>query len=325
MSLASSYQQFAIKNSLSVIQGMEGGPFIEVNNKHASALISIYGAQVLSYKSKKSSPKREYNEQNSTKSRERNNSNCESREMLFVSELAYFEATKAIKGGIPICWPWFGKDPENRGRQMHGFARNSLWRLEETALNGTAENKIVLSLTESKDSYELWSHDFKLVLTIIVGETLQLSLKTMNTGKTAFTITQALHAYFSIADIQKIQVDGLDQIKYIDTVNDVYTTRLQVGKVTVNQEVDRIYMGAPSKTRLIDEQLQRKLVIDSKGSNTTVVWNPWIDISNNSADLTDDAYQRFICVETANAAENVIVVEPNQSFTIEAKYTLSGL
>ena len=302
MSLESSYQQFAIKDRLSFVEGKGGLPFIKVENEYASALISIYGAQVLSYK---------------LKLKDGGNN-----ELLFVSESAYFEEGKAIKGGIPICWPWFGRDPENLGRQMHGFARNMLWQLEDTSSTSAGDTKIVLSLTESKDSYKLWPHDFKVILTITIGKSLHLSLQTVNTGKEAFTITQALHTYFSIADIQQVQLEGLDGVQYLDMVNGANKTEVQMDGVTVNQEVDRIYTDAPNYATLIDTKSQREVTIKTSGSKTTVVWNPWIDISKSSGDLNDDAYQRFICVETANAAEDVVLVEPNESFKIEAEYTL---
>ena len=302
MSLESSYQQFAIKDRLSFVEGKGGLPFIKVENEYASALISIYGAQVLSYK---------------LKLKDGGNN-----ELLFVSESAYFEEGKAIKGGIPICWPWFGRDPENLGRQMHGFARNMLWQLEDTSSTSADDTKIVLSLTESKDSYKLWPHDFKVILTITIGKSLHLSLQTVNTGKEAITITQALHTYFSIADIQQVQLEGLDGVQYLDMVNGANKTEVQLDGVNVNQEVDRIYTDAPNYAILIDTKSQREVTIKTSGSKTTVVWNPWIDISKSSGDLNDDAYQRFICVETANAAEDAVVVEPNESFKIEAEYTL---
>ncbi len=301
MSLESSYQQFAIKDRLSFVEGKGGLPFIKVENEYASALISIYGAQVLSYK---------------LKLKDGGNN-----ELLFVSESAYFEEGKAIKGGIPICWPWFGRDPENLGRQMHGFARNMLWQLEDTSSTSVGDTKVVLFLTESKDSYKLWAHDFKVVLTVTIGKTLSLSLQTVNTSKEAFTITQALHTYFSIADIQQVQLEGLDGVQYLDMVNGANKTEVQLDGVNVNQEVDRIYTDAPNYATLIDTKSQREVTIETSGSKTTVVWNPWIDISKSSGDLNDDAYQRFICVETANAAEDVVLVEPNESFKIEAEYT----
>ena len=306
MSLKSSYQQFVIENCLSFKEGKGGLPFIEIDNEHANALVSIYGAQVLSYKPKFNG----------------NNENPEN-DLLFVSDKAYFEQDKAIKGGIPICWPWFGRDPEGLGRQMHGFARNMLWQLEETSSVDNGDTKIVLSLEPTEKTYELWPHDFKVRLTIVIGKTLRLSLKTINTGSASFSITQALHAYFSVSDINQIHVEGLDKVEYIDTVGGVFETKVQEGEITVNQEVDRIYTNAPVQTKLLDKKLNRAVNIRSKGSKTTVVWNPWIDLSEKSADLENDAYQSFICIETANAADDAIVVEPNESFVIEAEYSAS--
>ncbi len=308
MSNISSLETFLLEDELIIYEGKDGLPHIKIGNKYGSALISIYGAQLLSYK-----PKTNRGDVNIGKDNE----------LLFVSESAYFEQGKAIKGGIPICWPWFGRDPDNLGRQMHGFARNMLWQIEETESMNDDGTKVVLSLSESDESYKLWPHDFKVLLTIIVGKTLRLSLQTINTGNKAFTITQALHAYFLVEDISQTQVTGLDWVNYIDTVNGANKLEVQEGKISVNQEIDRIYTDAPTRTILIDEKSKREVLIDSSGSKTTVVWNPWIDISKNSADLTDDAYQRFICVETANAAEDVIVIEPNNSFTIEAEYTVT--
>ncbi len=307
-SLETTYTSFAIKNNLTFAEGKGNLPFIEIENEYATALISIYGAQVLSYKPKQSEKEKSFHT-----------------DLLFVSEKAYFEQGKAIKGGIPICWPWFGRGPDSLGRQMHGFARNMLWQLEETSSKNSGETEVVLSLAPTAETHKLWPHDFKLMLTVTVGQTLKLSLQTMNIGSNAFSITQALHSYFSVQDVDQVQVNGLDNVEYIDTVGGTFKNKLQEGEITVNQELDRIYTNAPVQSTLIDKKLGREIKIDSKGSKTTVVWNPWVDLSNKSADLEDDAYKRFICIETANAAEDVIVIEPNDAFTLEAEYSISSI
>ena len=153
MSLESQCQKFAIEDCLGFIEGKGGLPFIEIENEYASAMISIYGAQVLSYKLKLDG----------------NNKSLDN-DLLFVSEEAYFEQGKEIKGGIPICWPWFGIDPEGLDRQIHGFARNMLWQLDDTSVSNTGETQVVLSLSESEETLKLWPHEFKLTLTIKVGE-----------------------------------------------------------------------------------------------------------------------------------------------------------
>ena len=311
ISIDTKYQPHFIKNKLNIIDGKGGIPFIEINNQYASALISIYGAQLLSYK---------------PKLKKADNNRTPDRDLLFVSETANFEHGKAIKGGIPICWPWFGKDPGYADRQMHGFARNMLWQLEETSQLNEDETQVILSLSDSEETHKLWPYTFKLTLCIIIGSSLKLSLKTVNTGKKTFTITQALHTYFSITDIKQAQLEGLDEAFYLDKVTGTGQPegqlKIQQGPVVVNEEMDRIYVNSPSQLTLLDTKSEDKVVIQSNGRKTTVVWNPWIDISKNSNDLTDNAYLRFICVETANAAKDVIAVEPKESFTIDAKYTV---
>jgi len=319
MTLSTQYDSFTLSNELTVVAGEGGLPIIKVANKHAEALISIYGAQVLSFKQKPGNA-------------------GESHELLFLSEKAFFEEGKAIKGGIPICWPWFGqapeatmdkssvKNPKEKNRPAHGFARNVLWELVETASNNADGTQVVLALQDSKNSRKLWPHAFNLSLTINIGKTLKLSLKTTNTGAQAFSITQALHSYFSVSDIAKVRVVGLDKAQYLDATfagkKQDWPIVVQSGDITFDKEVDRIYTQAPALS-LIDDGRSQSLKIRSSNSNTTVIWNPWVDLSANSVDLSDDAYKQFVCIETANAAEGVIEILPGESFALGAEYSLS--
>jgi len=314
MTLSTEYDGFRLQNELTIVEGEGGLPFIKVANEYAEALISIYGAQVLSFKQK-------------------TEKSIESNELLFLSEKAFFEKGKAIKGGIPICWPWFGQAPdtspdknlEEKSRPAHGFARNVLWKLLETSSSKVDGTKIVLALQDSESSRKLWPHAFNLSLTINIGKTLKLSLETINTGTQTFSITQALHSYFSVSDISKVSIAGLDQAQYLDATFDGskqdWPIVVQNGDVTFDKEVDRIYTQAPALT-LIDEGRTQQLNIRSSNSNTTVIWNPWVDISANSADLSDDAYRQFVCIETANAAEDVIEILPGERFSLDAEYSL---
>jgi len=282
-----------------LIENKIGFPMLQIDNKYATAVISLYGAQVLSYKPKTQDAK----------------------ELLFVSDNAYFEQGKAIKGGIPICWPWFGNDPENLGRPAHGFARNTLWQHESTTAAKQGETQVTLSLNDTATTQTLWPHAFKLTLIVTIGKTLHLSLQTTNTGNEKFTITQALHTYFAIADIKQTRVTGLDKVHYIDKTVESDTPIEQIGDVIVDQEVDRIYTDAPSEITLFDDDNNEQVSIRSSGSKTTVVWNPWAEGAAKMGDLTDDGYQYFICVETANAASDTVQIAPQESFIIEAEYT----
>ena len=278
--------EHAIPDQLTFIAGPGGLPFIQVRNAHAEAVVSVYGGQVLSYRPLGANA-----------------------DVLFVSELAYYQAGKAIKGGVPICWPWFGADPQGLGRPAHGFVRNRMWSVWGTATTPAGDTQITLGLVDTPETLAIWPHAFQLALEITVGTTLRLALTTRNTGEAPFTVTQALHTYFAVGDIAQTTVTGLDGCRYIDKAAGAGgAVKQQAGAVGIAAEVDRVYSGVPAELAIEDGALQRTLRIRSEGSHTAVVWNPWAAIAAGMADLKDDEYQRFVCVETANAADEVITV-----------------
>lgn len=286
---------FAIADQLIFVEGKGGQPCIHVSNEQAEALISVYAGQVLSFRAK------------------------DAAELLFVSENAYFETGKATKGGIPICWPWFGPDPEEKGRPAHGFVRNRMWNVVATLTAADGATQVTLGLESTPETLAIWPHAFKLLLEITVGAALKLALVTRNTGDQAFSITQALHTYFAVGDIAQTKVLGLEGKQYIDKVG-CSAIKQQDGAVTVSSEVDRIYTDVPAALTIVDEAMPRKIHIRSSGNNTTVVWNPWVEISAKMADLHDDDYRKFVCVETTNAADDVVEILPGGEFRLEVKY-----
>lgn len=270
-----------------MIEGPGGLPMIDVDNAHATARICLHGGQVLAYRPRGAAA-----------------------DLLFLSEQALYQPGKAIRGGVPVCWPWFGPDPQGLGRPAHGFARTRRWDLRQTAALPGGETRLVLGLSDTAETRALWPHAFDLSLTITVGATLTLALTTHNTGSAPFTVTQALHSYCAVGDIAQAHVQGLDGCAYIDKAAGAGgAVRRQDGDVTVAAEVDRIYTDAPPSLPLVDGALNRRVCIASEGSRTAVVWNPWAAIAAGMADLPDDAYQRFVCVETAN-------VEPGDAVTL---------
>lgn len=291
-------KDFGISAQVKVVEGEGGLPVVEVSNEEASAKISVYAAQVLSFKPV-----------------------GETEDVMFVSQKAYYEAGRATKGGIPICWPWFGPDPERLGRASHGFVRDRLWNLLSTEAVSAGETKVRLGVTASEETQEIWPESFELVIEIVVGARLTVTLITENTGDRAFSITQAFHAYFTIGDINNVRVLGLEGATYLDKV-DGGAQKTQEGAVTVAGEVDRIYTGVGPELVIDDAALGRRIRISTSGSHTAIVWNPWKEISVKMADLTDQSYQRFICVETANAADEVIEVSPGAEYRMQAVYTV---
>jgi glucose-6-phosphate 1-epimerase len=260
---------------------------LTAHNRHATARIALHGGQVLSFCPKGGA------------------------DLLFLSDLAVFQPGKAIRGGVPVCWPWFGADPLGLGRPAHGLARTRAWHLRRSATLPGGETLVELGLTDSADTRALWPHAFDLTLEITVGATLSLVLTTRNTGNSPFQITQALHSYFAVGDIARTTVVGLDGCHYIDKAQGAGgAVQQQAGAVQIHAEVDRIYTDAPASLAVVDGALQRRIALQVQGSRTAVVWNPWAAIAAGMADLDDDGYQRFVCVETANAADEVITVPP---------------
>lgn len=271
-------------------------PMLRIRNDAAEALISLYGGQVLSYRP-----------------------TATGREMLFLSERAHFHHGKAIKGGIPICWPWFGPSPDDRDLPAHGLARIHMWSVREVSQDESDTTYITLGIDNNDDTRAIWPHEFKLRLHITVGETLRLELETTNTSKTAYDITQALHTYFSIGHIFDTHVEGLTGKKYLDKAHGGTSNR-QDGSVRFEGEVDAVYANVGTNLAIIDAKQQRRIEISTEYSDTAVVWNPWAGISYQMSDLDDDAFKRFVCVETANTGDEIVHLQPAATAQIAATY-----
>jgi glucose-6-phosphate 1-epimerase len=240
--------------------------------------------------------------------------------VMFLSDKAYYQSGKAIKGGIPICWPWFGPDPEGLGRTAHGFVRNRMWNMVRSLTTTDGDTQVILGLSDTPETQAIWPQTFKLTLVVTVGESLTVELITRNQGDAPFTLTQALHTYFKVGDINQVQVLGLDGVSFLDKT-DGGVKKTQNGAVTISQEVDRVYMNVTAAELVIaDTIFDRRICITAQGSKTAIVWNPWVEITASMADLDDADYQRFICVETANAADDVVTIAPGSEARLVANY-----
>lgn len=268
---------------------------IEVKNSLGEAMISTMGAHVLSYKK------------------------ANSEDILWVSDKSYMEFGKPIRGGVPVCWPWFGPHPDKeRKLPSHGLGRIAVWDVIEKSECVDGSSKIVLSLPGKRLPDEFSALDAE--LEIIVGSSLKMNLKTTNNGEKNFNLTQALHTYFNVTDCEKLHVEGLDNTAYIDKV-DNGAEKMQSGDVRIDQEVDRIYMDTTAACTLVDEVSNRKVEISKSGSNSTVVWNPWVKKSIAMPDFGDEEYHTMICVETVNAGKDVIVLKKGESHTLVMEIT----
>jgi glucose-6-phosphate 1-epimerase len=292
--------KFGKADQVNFIEGKGGFPFIEVTNQEAAALISTYAGQVLSYRPKGITD-----------------------DLLFLSERAFFQQGKAIKGGIPICWPWFGPDPKGLGRPAHGFVRNRQWSVAGVQASSGSETKLQLELQDGPGTRELWPYSFQLQLEISVGATLGVTLITRNRGDQPFVISQALHTYFKVGDIDRVKVLGLEGKDYLDKV-DNGERKTQANALMIEAEVDRIYLDVDRELIIDDPTLQRRIRIASGGSQTAVVWNPWSSITAQMADLQDRDYRYMLCVETANAAQELVEVPAAQEYRLQANYRIES-
>ena len=290
---------YGIADKVKFVEGKGGFPIIEINNEHATAKISVYGGQILSFKPA-----------------------SQTEDVMFLSSQAYYQSGKAIKGGTPVCWPWFGPDPEAKGRASHGLARNRMWQVRDIVSAQDGSTKVTLGLVSTSETKEIWDYNFDFAIAFTVGKDLNIDLITKNTGSQSFDITQALHTYFKVGDINRVSVLGLADKDYIDKV-DSGKQKTQSDTITFSEECDRIYLDVPSKLTIEDKALNRQIVVTASNSKTAIVWNPWSDIAANMADLGNDDYQNFVCVETANAANEVITVPAGEQYQMSASYAVA--
>jgi glucose-6-phosphate 1-epimerase len=293
--------QFAINNGLSSQQAEGDHPMIDIDNQYATAKISLFGGQVLSFIPK-----------NQTK------------DVLFLSDKASRDVGKAFRGGIPVCWPWFGNDTSGFGRPAHGFARNLPWKKLNTINNKDGSISVKLRLSNTEETLAIWPYEFELIIDITVGEKLIVALTTKNNDTRDIIISQALHSYFNVGDINQVSVSGLDEINYIDKLESYYLLQQQKGDVVIEQEVDRVYQNAPQEVKLVDKSLNRTINISSQSSNSTVVWNPWQESCAKFSDLSADDYQYFLCIENANVFEDSVTIAAGESHTLTAVFKVEN-
>lgn len=243
---------------------------------------------------------------------------------LWLSDTVDYKKGVSLRGGIPVCWPWFGNACKNppevqahyNGKQptpAHGFARTQEWQFGELY---EACDRVELSMTLSATHQPDWAAEARLTARWIMSrDGLTIQLTTHNYGRSAMAITQALHTYFPTQNIHQTHLSGLHRQSYLDTL-DNWRRKTQSGDVHFEAETDRIYYTSPDGHHLTLATPKQRTRIDASGSQSCIVWNPWIRKSRGLGQFADDAWQRMVCVETANAADDWINIEPGHSHTL---------
>jgi D-hexose-6-phosphate mutarotase len=298
-SIATLNETYSIPEHLTFQVGPGGLATAEIQNAQASASICLLGAHVMHFQPAGEQP------------------------VLWMSQMSNFAVGQAIRGGIPICWPWFGPHPEDPSKPAHGFARTSLWEVAGSRTTEDGATELRLTLSDCETSRALWPHKFQLELTVTVGTELSLSLAIRNPGAEAFGCSSALHSYFAVSDITQVQVLGLEDCRYIDKVAADTPTLQQRGAITFSGETDRIYLDTTATCQIDDPGCGRRIVVAKSGSRSTVVWNPWTDKSIRMPDFGDLEYPGMVCVETTNAADDARNVPPAGEHLLQTRIGLA--
>jgi glucose-6-phosphate 1-epimerase len=229
--------------------------------------------------------------------------------VLFLSDKSQFTAGKAIRGGVPLVFPWFAERKGGLPGGMHGFARILPW--EVAAAERRAEGvALSFKLLPNQTTRDVGFDHFVLVYEVVIGESLTLSLEVENVGDSPLNFEEALHAYYSVSDVRQVEVSGVGDTDYLDRAHQAVRKHQAAGAIRFAGETDQLHLNTQAAVTISDPGWGRRIVIEKRGSNSTVVWNPWQAKASALADLGSDAWPHFVCVEPANAAENAVTLPP---------------
>lgn len=264
------------------------------NPRGASARVSLHGGQVTSWR------------------------NEHGEELLFTSSKAIFKPPKAMRGGIPICFPQCG----NGGSlELHGFARNKIWTIDDNppplhSNDYHGKSFVDLLLKPSEEDLKCWPHSFEFRLRVSLAADGDLSLisRIRNVNGKPFSFSFAYHTYFSVSDISEVRIEGLETLDYLDNLCQKERFTEQGNAITFESEVDRVYLSAPNAIAILDHEKKRTYVIRKEGLPDIVVWNPWEKKSKSMGDFGDEEYKQMVCVDGA-AIVRPIALKPGEEWT----------
>ena len=269
-----------------VLSGAFAGiPALLIQTPFSRAAVSLFGAQVLSF-----APNDEA-------------------DWLWLSPRCE-PLPKPIRGGIPICWPWFAKEGQAPDQVQHGFARTAQWRVIEQRIDPRGSIRISLSPIETLHA------SLNVLLTMTFSEVLHLQMLTRNHSNQTVAVTQAFHSYLAVGDANQMTIDGLGGCTYFDKLANFERREQALGVLTQAPPYDRIYHDGRGQYEVLDRVTGKLRFMTSTGSNTAVLWNPGTEVAANMKDVGADQSHRFVCLEVANARDDVVHLAPNQSHTL---------
>lgn len=285
------------KAGVSFAAGRNGMPLVRLATHAGEADVYLHGAHVTRFE-KKGQP-----------------------QVLFMSAQSLFQEDKAIRGGIPVIFPWFGpRKPDPVGKSpMHGFARLSQWQVQSAEQQGDVA-AVTLLLTPNELARSLWPNDFKLTYTVTLDrDVLKLDLTVTNTGAEGFAFEEALHTYFAVGDVRHVSVEGLAHTTYLDKTDNMTEKSQDASPIQFTSEADRVYLAAQGTCTINDPGLRRRIVVEKEHSDATVVWNPWIAKAKAMADFGDDEWPNMLCVETCNVGPHAVTLAPGAGHSMKVR------
>ncbi|MEL7589492.1 MAG: D-hexose-6-phosphate mutarotase [Prolixibacteraceae bacterium] len=280
--------KYSIEGELGFAQLENELVFATISNKYADADICLYGAHVTSF--------RPHN----------------TMEMLWVSPLSNFQEGSPIRGGIPVCFPWFGMHKSDPEKPQHGFGRLMYWDVLQTSSLPGGETMIRLQLHSNEETKAFWPHDFCAEMAVIVGRNLTVTLKVTNTSSRPLEYSCAFHSYFTVSSVENIAVEGLQHTRYYDQLQaDDFTQ--ETPQLVILKAETRHYYDTEVPVVIDDPFFRRRIKVAKSGSKVTTVWNPGEESCAKIPDLPDDAYHAFLCVETVNAFNNAVSLAPEET------------
>jgi len=276
--------------TVSLEPGGGGLPRLTIVNRHARAEVYLHGAHVTAWRPEGQAP------------------------VLWMSAETQWDAAKPIRGGVPICFPWFGPHPTDKSAPSHGFARLADWTLIEARDDEAGVTHLAFELTQPGCAA---------IYRVAVGSTLTLALEVRNPGRDAFTFEEALHTYFAVHDVRGITIQGLAGTDYLDKVGGTTPRNQGAEPIRFTAETDRVYLNTQATCTIEDPGLSRRIVVRKTGSNATVVWNPWIAKAKAMPDYGDDEWPEMVCVETGNVDAHAVRLPPGATHTMTASIAVS--
>jgi glucose-6-phosphate 1-epimerase len=295
MDIAALNAEYGLSGQVRFRQGTGGLVLLDVSNSLATATIALQGAQLLTW-----APRSE-------------------RAVVWVSPQAKYAAGKSVRGGVPVCWPWFGPHATEAGFPSHGFARTVPWDIVTSESLANGATRLLFRLPQQDSFKAQWPHPCELQLGVTVGSALDMDLTTRNSGQESIVVGDALHTYFSVSDVREIAIHGLGGCEYIDKVADSQRKQ-QSGPIHIEGETDRIYLDSVADCLIDDPRWKRRIRIAKHGSRSTVVWNPWVEKAIKLGDMGEQGYLDMVCVESTNAADDVVTIAAGETHRLAVHY-----